>query len=285
MRIPVLRVSGLAIGLAGAALAACSASPARASAPTEHAVPASAPRAPTFAVPEPPGEAAWFTLGTSHEGRPIRAVSVGRGPRRVLWVGGIHGDEREGEAATAALATAFLLEPAAAERVTLTVIEDLNPDGTAHARRTNARGVDLNRNFPAANFRAAGRNREPLSEPESRALLELLEAWEPELVLVAHSWRERQFVNWDGPARALAERFAACSGFELRPSSALGPTPGSLGSWAEEKGLALLTLEFRRGSDPDAAWEATRAAILALVCGGEEVAASAQTASPAVTDG
>jgi len=310
MRIPVLSAAGLAgAGLIAAAstvasaLVACSASPARAPVPTEHAVPASAPRAGSFAVPEPPGEAAWFTLGSSHEGRPIRALSVGHGPRRVLWVGGIHGDEREGAAATAALPGAFLLEPGAAERVTLTVIEDLNPDGTALVRRTNARGVDLNRNFPAANFRSAGRNREPLSEPESRALFELLEAWEPELVLVAHSWRERQFVNWDGPARALAERFAACSGFELRASSTLGPTPGSLGSWAEENALALLTLEFRRASDPDAAWEATRAAILALVCGedagdaagdaatggalaaGSEAAVESQTASPAATDG
>src|SRR6185436_18884436 len=52
--------------------------------------------------PVPPEAAAddqsgpWFTLATSVEGRPIRAATLGHGPRRVLWVGGIHGDEREG---------------------------------------------------------------------------------------------------------------------------------------------------------------------------------------------
>jgi murein peptide amidase A len=214
-------------------------------------------------VADEPGP--WFTLATSHEGRPIRAASFGAGPRRVLFVGGIHGDEREGARAAAELPAAFLAEPGAAERVTLTVVEDLNPDGTAARRRGNAHGVDLNRNFPAASFRAGKNGREPLSEPESRALFELVTGWQPELVLVAHSWRSAQFVNYDGPARAAAELFAALSGFELRESSALAPTPGSFGSWAAERGLAVLTLEYRRGASPEDAWNATRTAVLAVL--------------------
>src|SRR5688572_11324952 len=38
----------------------------------------------------------WRELGRSVEGRPIRARTVGHGPRHVLWIGGIHGDETEG---------------------------------------------------------------------------------------------------------------------------------------------------------------------------------------------
>src|SRR5262245_11074347 len=49
----------------------------------------------------------WTTLATSVEGRPIRLATIGHGPRRVLWVGGIHGDEREGARATAELPAAF----------------------------------------------------------------------------------------------------------------------------------------------------------------------------------
>lgn len=211
----------------------------------------------------------WTELAISREGRPLWQALFGHGPRRVLWVGGIHGDEREGARATAELAAAFLGEPDAAERATLLVIEDLNPDGSARRTRGNARGVDLNRNFPAANFRAGARaGPAPLSEPESLALFELLVAWQPELVLVAHSWRKQRFVNFDGPARELAEGFAARSGFALRESQDLAPTPGSLGSWANERGLALLTLEYRRGTDPTEAWAATRAAILAAILGG-----------------
>lgn len=208
-------------------------------------------------------------LATSLEGRPIRMATLGHGPRRVLWVGGIHGDEREGARATAELPAAFLSEPGLAERVTLLVIEDVNPDGSARKTRGNARGVDLNRNFPAGSFRASGRHgREPLCEPESRALGELVASWRPELVVVTHAWRGREFVNFDGPARELAERFALESGFEVRGSDEIAPTPGSFGRWAGvELGIPVLTLEYRRGRDPLEAWELTREAILAVISG------------------
>jgi predicted deacylase len=220
--------------------------------------------------PEPVAEnGPWFSLATSVEGRAIRAATFGHGPRRVLWVGGIHGDEREGARATAELPAAFLAEPGASERVTLYLIEDLNPDGSAKKTRGNGHGVDLNRNFPAANFRPAGRHgRQALCEPEARALGELVASWRPELVLVTHSFRGAEFVNYDGPARALAERFALESGLELRASEDLEATPGSFGAWAGKTlGLSVLTLEYRRGRAPESAWEATRAAILGVILG------------------
>jgi hypothetical protein len=223
-------------------------------------------------IPSVPSESpatsiAWLPLATSVEGRAIRAATLGHGPRRVVWVGGIHGDEREGSCATAELPAAFLAEPGAAERVTLIVIEDLNPDGSERKTRANAHGVDLNRNFPAASFRTSRRHgREPMCEPESRALGELVASWRPALVLVAHSFRGAEFVNFDGPAHEVAERFAERTGLELRASDALEPTPGSFGTWAGvELGVAVLTLEFRCGAAPEAAWAATRAAILAAV--------------------
>lgn len=209
----------------------------------------------------------WGELARSVENRPLRSRTVGHGPRQVLWIGGIHGNEREGRVATAELPAAFLALPEAAERVTLTLVEDANPDGSAARRRTNAHGVDLNRNFPATNFRG-GRSggSEPLSQPEARALYDLIEQLEPDLVLVAHSWPDACFVNFDGPAREIGERFAATSGWPVRESGDLHATPGSLGSWV---GVTLrrpiLTLEYRRGTDPAAGWAETRAAILEAI--------------------
>lgn len=244
-------------------------------APVETLAPALEPLATTLASTWDAAEGAaheadpWGELARSVEGRPIRVRTVGHGPRQVLWIGGIHGNEREGRVATAELAAAFLAQPEAAERVTLTLVEDANPDGSAADRRPNARGVDLNRNFPAQNFRGgARRGAEPLSEPETRALHDLVERLEPDLVLVAHSWPDDRFINHDGPARDLAERFAATSGWPVRESGDLHATPGSLGSWVGGTlGLPILTLEYRRGTDPEAGWAATRAAILEAIVG------------------
>jgi len=79
----------------------------------------------------------WQVIGQSQEGRPIRMRRIGHGPRRVIWVGGIHGTEREGALATERLPDAFAREPGALEQVTLTIVEDINPDGSARGTRGN----------------------------------------------------------------------------------------------------------------------------------------------------
>jgi murein peptide amidase A len=209
----------------------------------------------------------WQAIGYSVKGRPLRAASIGKGPRRVLWVGGIHGDEREGRIATQELPAAFLATEGAAARVTLTILEDVNPDGTALGTRGNANGVDLNRNYPAKNFKAARRfGMEPLSQPEARALHDFLLKGKFDLVIVAHSWHNDHFINFDGPSRDAAELFSARSGYAVRDSGDMSPTPGSLGSWVGRTlGKGILTLEYLRGRDAWAAWEETKSAVLAVV--------------------
>ncbi len=231
--------------------------------------PASPPAVPPPAAPAATAPSQWRSAGSSIEGRPIRVRQVGRGPRRVLWIGGIHGDEREGSVATAELPAAFAGRAELSEAVTLTIVDDLNPDGTEAGRRTNERGVDLNRNFPARNFLASPTTGEqPLDQPEAAALHGLVLELAPDLVIVAHSTRGRRFINFDGPAAALAQRFADLSAFPIVESNELHPTPGSLGSWfGRDLGRPILTIEFDRGEDPAAAWEQTREAILAVIAG------------------
>ncbi len=222
------------------------------------------------AVAEPTWRPQWQTIGTSHEGRPLRITRLGRGPRRVLWIGGIHGNEREGRVATDELPRALLATPGAREQVTLTILEDVNPDGTARGTRGNARGVDLNRNYPATNFQPSRLfGLRPLDQPEAKALHDLVLDERPHLVIVAHSWHDDHFVNFDGPAERLAERFSRLSGYRVKPSDDIAPTPGSLGSWiGRTLGIAILTLEYHRGKQPWAAWRETEAAILAVVLAG-----------------
>lgn len=95
-----------------------------------------------------------FTIaeeGASAEGRKIPLVLLGSGPTTVLLWSQMHGDE---PTATSALidvleylgrtrktpGTELLLS-----RLTLAIIPMLNPDGAERTRRTNAQGIDINR--------------------------------------------------------------------------------------------------------------------------------------------
>ncbi len=214
-------------------------------------------------------DSAWQSAGTSVLGRPIRMQTLGNGPRQVLFVGGIHGDEAEGSYTTAELPEAFT-RAGLSDRATLTIIEDANPDGRAAKTRGNANGVDVNRNFPAPNFDPTepANGGTPLSQPESRAVYKLIEETNPDLIVVMHSWQDKQFINYDGPARDIAERFAATSGLPLTASNEFAPTPGSLGSYAgRDRKRPLLTIEFRKGSDPKSDWEQIEGALLQAISG------------------
>lgn len=194
---------------------------------------------------------------------------IGHGSRRVLLIGGIHGDETEGTYTTAQLPQAFLMS-GLAESATLVLIEDANPDGRAARTRLNAHGVDINRNFPASNFDPTDTTYGgyPLSQPESRVVFETVNRFRPDLVIVLHSWVNDSFLNFDGPARGLAESFSATSGVPIRESRSFAPTPGSLGSYfGRDRGIPILTVEVRRGSAPEVVWARLREALLQAIAG------------------
>jgi murein peptide amidase A len=243
--------------------------PVSATPPPGPATPAPSPS--TTAVPPatPTVTDGWVVVGRSVQGRPIRVRTLGHGPRKVLFVGGIHGNEPEGAYTTAQLPAAFT-GAGLADAVTLTILEDANPDGRANGTRTNANGVDINRNFPARNFDKSNPlyGGTPLSQPESRALYNTIERIDPDLVLVAHSWAGRKFVNFDGPARRLAERFSTESGLPLVVSSSITPRPGSLGNYVGvDHGRPILTIELLMGSNQVTDWHRIRTALLHAIAG------------------
>ena len=210
--------------------------------------------------PAPPG---WEEIGSSAEGRPVHARTLGRGVRRVALIAGIHGDEREGLSHVAEL---IRLLGSSGARVRL--IEDVNPDGTARRRRSTSSGVDPNRNWPARNFAASKTcGPRPLSEPEVAAVHADLVRFEPELVIVLHSDPRGPYVNFDGPARELAERFAREAGEPWRVVPDMGyPTPGSFGSWmGVDRRVPTLTIELRRGDPANGNGPALARAISAVV--------------------
>jgi len=152
------------------------------------------------------------TYGTSVAGRPLEVERVGdpAAPVRVLVVGSIHGNEPAGHAVVRRLRA--LAAPAG---VQLWLVERSNPDGVVAGTRQNARGVDLNRNFP---YRWAGGGRpfdtyfpgpRGASEPETRALQALVARVRPDLTLYYHQALRLVVLPRGadrGPVRAYARR-------------------------------------------------------------------------------
>jgi predicted deacylase len=127
------------------------------------------------------------TIGHSVNGRSIRAWHLGeqgRGVPTVVLIAQMHGDEQK----VANILTS-LRDGDRIRGVDLWVVPRYNPDGRARGRRQNARGVDLNRNYPASWRRAGGyynSGRRPASEPETRAMMSFLKRVDPDYVLSFH---------------------------------------------------------------------------------------------------
>jgi len=202
-------------------------------------------------------------------GRPIRAAVLGEGPVRLYILGGIHGDERGGVDTTPLLLD-HLLEGIPSV-FTVRFVLDANPDGTIAATRENHNGIDLNRNFPTEDFVGGPvHGAEPLSEPESIALADDVESFEPDVILALHSAWTGPFINYDGPGRELAEAFhAAAAELDDRWTVVADlewGTPGSLGTyWGVERGIPVLTTEPSRYDSAAETWPAIRAGVDAVI--------------------
>jgi len=195
------------------------------------------------------------TYGTSVDGLPLTVYLPGAANAEILILAAIHGDESE---TTVVVSEALRCLPRGALQAA--VILCGNPDGMLRGTRGNARGVDLNRNFPTSNWSpdpvfyksrandardiALTTGAQPASEPETSALIALIEKLEPRAVVSLHSALACVDDSGASPlGRQLADRCA------LRFLTEIGyPTPGSMGTWAGERQLNLVTLELEDAS-------------------------------------
>ncbi len=212
----------------------------------------------------------WETFGISKEGRPIRGTVLGSGTDTALCFGVIHGNEPLGAPLLEELRRHLERHPELLEGRRVVIVPVLNPDGLARRTRTNAAGVDLNRNFPANNWSEHPRHGEwPASEPETRALLKILRQLRPSRILAVHS--PLHCVNYDGPAEGLARDFADACGYPVRESIGYA-TPGSLGSYAgEDQGIPTITLELAHDANPSTLWRKMSGALERFVTADADV--------------
>lgn len=179
--------------------------------------------------------------------------------KTVLVIGVFHGDEPDGE---------YLINRYLSERREtknrLLFIPCLNPDGKAMQARTNASGVDLNRNFPTQNWEKTEKNaenlyfggNEPASEDETRFMIYVIEKYKPDLIIALHE--PYSVVNYDGPAKEIAQKISQITGYKTEESIGYS-TPGSFGTYCGiEKNIPTITLELPEKSDKEILWNKTK---------------------------
>jgi protein MpaA len=187
-------------------------------------------------------------LGRSVRGRPITVLERGDpdAPIKALVVGCIHGNEPAG------IGIAEQLEsvPVPRER-DFWVVDDANPDGVATGTRTNARGVDLNRNFPW-HWRRQGHPGDlhytgprPLSEPESRLLARLVLRVRPRVTIWFH--QPYGLVDESGGSLAFERELAELVGLPLHR---LPRFPGGATDWQNTRfpGTTAFVVELPPGT-------------------------------------
>jgi len=185
---------------------------------------------------------------------------------KVLLLGGIHGDElasvtlaldwiaRSHGVQAQAMPRGMKTGKPTISDVAWRFVPLLNPDGLLHSpsTRVNAHGVDLNRNFPTADWARDAQpywikrtkrdprrfpGRQPLSEPESRWLLEQIDQFHPDLIVSVHA--PYGLLDFDGPPPA-PRRLGS---LQLDP---VGVYPGSLGNYGGlVKNVPVMTLELK----------------------------------------
>lgn len=159
--------------------------------------------------------------------------------KNILVIGVFHGDEPQGK---------FLIENyLKGNKSSLLFIPCLNPDGLAGNIRTNANGVDLNRNFPTRNWELTEKNEffggnTPGSEIETKFLVNIIEKYKPRLILTLHA--PFKVVNYDGNAKEICEKISKIINYPVEESIGY-PTPGSFGTYAGiENAIPTITLEL-----------------------------------------
>ena len=183
-----------------------------------------------------------------------------------LLVAAQHGEEAE-----TGLLARRLLERVRGDETRWAVVQVANPDGLLNGTRQNAAGVDLNRNFPGPSWSPdpsftfppgidpelrelpnrtsrSSPGPEPASEPETRALMALVEELRPKLVLDLHAPIELILVRETVPREPI-EMLAAAAELDVHTELSV-PSPGAFDEWLTEQGIPAIVYEVEHAGLP-----------------------------------
>ncbi|WP_142786005.1 M14 family zinc carboxypeptidase [Changchengzhania lutea] len=120
-------------------------------------------------------------VGQSILKNPTHTIQIGSGKKRILMWSQMHGNESTTTKAVFDLLNTLLSNDSSAKKIietcTICIIPILNPDGAQAYTRVNANKVDLNRDA------------QDQSQPESRVLMSVFEAFKPHFCYNLHGQR------------------------------------------------------------------------------------------------
>ncbi len=221
-----------------------------------------------------------LVFGLSVEGRDLTVYRLGNGARAVLLVGSVHGGFESNTAQLMEeLAAHFRANPLELpDDITLWIVPALNPDGVARGRvlegRFNANAVDLNRNWPCgwqpvAYFRdmKVSAGSEPLSEPETQGLSDLIISIQPAASLFFHAAAAGVFsgdCGGDAGSGALSQVYGDAADYSYGAAFSAYPVTGTAPSWVNSLGLAAADVELASATEVE--FDRNLAGVNAALC-------------------
>lgn len=237
-------------------------------------------------------------VGTSVKGRPIDAYTYGSGSKHIVFVGGIHGGYEWNSTLLAfKFMEYFVAQPGSIPAgVSITIVPSANPDGLYKvvgttepfaasdvdatdaeqaAGRFNANQVDLNRNFdckwqPKSMWRGAEVNAgsAPFSEPEARAVRDLVLARKPVAVVFWHSQANAVYASeCEGgilaQTRTSMTAYAQAAGYRAIDTFDAYAVTGDAEGWLASVGIPAITVEL--SSHESIEWDKNLAGVKALL--------------------
>lgn len=199
-------------------------------------------------------------VGYSVRGRAIISYTFGAGASTILFTGGMHGSEPSGTSTM--MGWVYYLQsnghkiPADKKIV---IVPNTNPDAIAAGSRNNVNNVNIDRNFPSANWRPdidtasgilpTGGGTSAGSEPETQALIALTRQLRPILEVSFHAQGRLVGANQYGNSVSIGTTYANMVGYGTMIGNAeevMGYSiTGEYEDWmGEELGIAAILIEL-----------------------------------------
>lgn len=194
-----------------------------------------------------------FIFAHSRTQTPIWGYRFGYNGPKVLFIGGVHGNEPEGVVLANGLLEHF--QRSFPYKIQLTLIPSFNVEGILKNQRKNSAGVDLNRNLPTQDWTAECTIEKYFpgtaanSEPENQALVKFIQQEQPRFILSFHSFKDPMLLDNNSLCRKECEILSKATGYVIKDDIGY-PTPGALGTYgAVERSIPTLTYELLRDMD------------------------------------